>query len=54
MVKKGRPTNEPKPYRIVVRITQLQNDKLNLYCQQNNCNKMEAIRNGIDKLDIKK
>lgn len=52
----GRPTNEPKPNRIVVRISDQQKELLNEYCEQKQVNKMQAIRNGIDKLkeDIKK
>ena len=50
----GRPTNDPKPYKVVARITQKQKDILDTYCQNNGCNQMQAIRNGIDKLEEKK
>ena len=52
--KMGRPTADPKPYRIVVRINENQNNILNQYCEENQVNKMQAIRNGIEMLDVKK
>lgn len=51
MSKIGRPTNDPKPFRIVARINEKQKAILETYCKKNNCNQMEAIRNGIELLD---
>lgn len=54
--KRGRPTDNPKPYRIAVKLDEESNDILNKYCEQENVNKMEAARRGIKKLrsDLKK
>lgn len=57
MTKKiGRPTNNPKPYKIAVRLDEDANEILNEYCIQEKVTKMEAARRGIKKLkdDIKK
>lgn len=57
MAKKiGRPTDNPKLYRIAVRLDEETNAILNNYCAQESINKMEAARRGIKKLkdDIKK
>lgn len=57
MTKKvGRPTDNPKPYKITVRIDEESKTILNSYCNQENVNQMEAVRRGICKLkgDIKK
>ena len=48
MVKTGRPTQDPKPFRIVVRINEKQLKILEKYCKDNNCNKMQAIRKAIE------
>ena len=53
LVKMGRPTNDPKPFRIVVRINEKQKQMLEDYCKKNNCNQMEAIRQGIELLEKK-
>ncbi len=50
MAKMGRPTNDPKPFRIIVRINEKQNVKLEKYCKENKCLKTEAIRKAIDNL----
>ena len=52
----GRPTNNPKPYKITVRLDEKSKEILNRYCEQKNVNQMEAVRHGIKKLeaDIKK
>ena len=47
----GRPTNDPKPYKVVARITEKQKNILDTYCEINKCNQMQAIRDGIDKLE---
>nr|DAX61855.1 MAG TPA: hypothetical protein [Caudoviricetes sp.] len=47
----GRPTTNPKPYKITVRIDQKSKDILDSYCSQEKVNQMEAIRRGIGKLE---
>lgn len=53
--KMGRPTDNPKPYKIAVRLDEEAKTILDEYCRQENVNKMEAARRGIKKLksDIK-
>ena len=48
--KMGRPTNNPKPYRAVVRYDEECKDILEKYCEKKQVNQMEAIRQGIKKL----
>lgn len=48
--RRGRPTDNPKPYRIAVKLDEETNNILNEYCKQLNVNKMEAARRGIKKL----
>ena len=52
----GRPTDNPKPYKIAVRLDEESKSILEEYCIQENINQMEAARRGIKKLkdDIKK
>lgn len=52
----GRPTDNPKPYKITVRIDEEGKEILNSYCNQENVSQMEAVRRGIKKLetDLKK
>ena len=52
----GRPTDNPKPYRMAVKYDEKCKQVLEAYCQQENVNKMEAARRGIMKLeeDLKK
>ncbi len=54
--KMGRPTDNPKPYRIAVRLDEETKAILDEYCRQENINQMEAARRGIRKLkdDINK
>ena len=54
--KMGRPTNNPKPYRMAVKYDEECKQILEKYCEQENVNKMEAARRGIKKLkdDLKK
>ena len=54
--KMGRPTDNPKPYRITVRLDEDSKNTLDEYCNQEQTNQMEAVRRGIKKLesDIKK
>lgn len=54
LVKMGRPTDNPKPFKVVARITAKQKEILDSYCESNNCNQMQAIRDGIDRLEEKK
>lgn len=48
--KRGRPTDNPKPYRIAVKMDKETKDILEQYCAQHNVNRMEAARRGIRKL----
>ncbi len=52
----GRPTDNPKKERITVRLDGCSSNILNEYCRQEECERAEAIRRGIKKLedDIKK
>lgn len=52
----GRPTDNPKPHKITVRIDDKSKEILDTYCEQEQVNQMEAVRRGIGKLedDIKK
>lgn len=52
----GRPTDNPKPYKLTVRVDEEGKKILDAYAQQEQINQMEAIRRGIKKLeaDIKK
>nr|DAJ24444.1 MAG TPA: hypothetical protein [Caudoviricetes sp.]DAX19160.1 MAG TPA: hypothetical protein [Caudoviricetes sp.] len=54
MTKKlGRPTDNPKPYKITVRIDEESKKILTEYCLKEKVNQMEAVRRGIKKLDEK-
>ena len=48
--KMGRPTDNPKPYRIAVRLDAETKSILDDYCKNNQVNQMEAARRGIRKL----
>jgi hypothetical protein len=52
----GRPTDNPKPYKITVLLDESCKLILDKYCAQEDISKMEAVRRGISKLkaDIKK
>jgi Ribbon-helix-helix protein, copG family. len=57
MTKKiGRPTTNPKPHKITIRLDEEAKAVLDQYCEQEKVNQMEATRRGIKKLkgDIKK
>lgn len=45
--KRGPKTDNPKPYRIAVKMDQESKEILDAYCAQENVNKMEAARRGI-------
>ena len=47
----GRPTDNPKPYKITVRVDEKGKDILRRYCEQKKANQMEAVRNAIYKLE---
>lgn len=47
----GRPTANPKPHKITVRVDDKGKDILERYCKQENVNQMEAVRNAIYKLE---
>lgn len=47
----GRPTNNPKPYKITTRIDEESKKILDDYCKQEEVSQMEAVRRGIKKLD---
>lgn len=47
----GRPTDNPKPYRISGRLDEECKQILTKYCEQKNVNQMEAIRRAIKKLE---
>lgn len=52
----GRPTNNPKTYKVTVRLDNEAAQTLEAYCKQEKIEKGEAVRRGIKKLgsDIKK
>lgn len=52
----GRPTENPRPNKISIRISDKDKALLDKYCEQEKVNKTEAISRGIQKLesDIKK
>lgn len=43
----GRPTDNPKPYKITVRIDEKGKQILDKFCEQKNVNQNEAIRRGF-------
>lgn len=47
----GRPTDNPKPYKITTRIDEEGKNILEKYCEQENVSQMEAVRRGIKKLE---
>lgn len=49
--KRGRPTDNPKPYRIAVKMDAHTKKILDSYCEQEQVNQMEAARRGIRKLE---
>lgn len=52
----GRPTDNPKPYKVTVRLDEQSKSTLEIYCKQEGVERGEAVRRGIKKLeaDIKK
>lgn len=49
--KMGRPTNNPRPHKISIRINDKSKQTLETYCSQKSVNKTEAIEKGIEKLE---
>lgn len=47
----GRPTDNPRPNKISIRISDEDKETLENYCQEYNVNKTEAISRGIKKLE---
>ena len=52
--KLGRPTDNPKPHKLTVRLDDRGLEILDNYCRKNNITRMEGIRQGIYKLDDEK
>ncbi|BCJ93243.1 hypothetical protein acsn021_08120 [Anaerocolumna cellulosilytica] len=54
--KMGRPTDNPKPYKVAVKLDQEAKDILDAYMEQEGVSLMEAARRGIKRLkpDLKK
>lgn len=49
--KAGRPTDNPRPHKISIRINDRSKQILDTYCLQNGVSKTEAIERGIRLLD---
>lgn len=49
--KMGRPTDNPKNYKITVRLDEKSSNILQRYCEQEQIEKGEAVRRGIKKLE---
>lgn len=49
----GRPTDNPRPNKISIRISDSDKRILEDYCERENVNKTEAISRGIKKLEEK-
>lgn len=49
----GRPTNNPRPNKLSIRISDKDKDILEKYCEENNVNRTEAISRGINLLNKK-
>lgn len=49
----GRPTNNPKPYKITVRLDEEAKTIMKEYCEQENVEKGEAVRRGLKLLETK-
>ncbi len=47
----GRPTNNPRPNKISIRISNDDKKTIDSYCEQENINMTEAISRGIKKLE---
>ena len=49
----GRPTDNPRPNKLSIRISDEDKKILEEYCEENNVNRTEAISRGIKKLKKK-
>jgi len=49
--KMGRPTNNPRPHKLNVRINDNSKEILEKYCLQKSVNRTEAVEQGIKKLE---
>ena len=49
--KMGRPTDNPKNYKITVRLDDESARIMNTYCKQENIERAEAVRRGLKKLE---
>lgn len=47
----GRPTDNPKPYKVTARLDEESKRILDAYCEQESVTQMEAVRQGIKKLE---
>lgn len=47
----GRPTDNPKPYKLTVRVDEESKKILDQYTEQEGISQMEAIRRGIKRLE---
>lgn len=54
--KMGRPTDNPRPHKLSVRINDRSKETLEVYCTREMVNKTEAVERAIEKLerDLKK
>lgn len=48
--KMGRPTTNPRPHKLSIRLSDKSLNKLERYCEQEAVNKTEAVERAIDKL----
>ena len=46
----GRPTDNPKPYKITVRLDKEAQDAMEAYCEREKVERGEAVRRGLKKL----
>ena len=46
----GRPTDNPKPYKITVRLDEESQQIMEAYCEQEQVERGEAVRRGLKKL----
>lgn len=49
--KMGRPTTNPRPHKLNVRINERSKETLEAYCQQEAVNRTEAVERAIKKLE---
>ena len=52
--KMGRPTDNPKPNKVTIRMDNNTLEKLDNYCEKHNIERSEGVRQAIHKLDDKK